>query len=155
MVETIEALVDAGNATAGPPLGPALGPFGLNIMDVIKVINERTQAFEGLKIPIKVMVDPETKEFEIEIGTPPTTALILKELGVEKGPGKNREETIGDLSLEQLRKIVDTKGSSLLGKTKKAAGKEVLGTCQSMGVTVDGKSPREVQRLIDEGKIDI
>jgi len=81
--------------------------------------------------------------------------LILKELSVEKGPGKNREETIGDLSLDQLRKIVDTKGSSLLGKTKEAAGKEVLGTCLSMGVTVDGKNPREVQRLIDEGKINL
>jgi large subunit ribosomal protein L11 len=155
MVETIEALVDAGNATAGPPLGPALGPFGLNIMDVIKVINEKTQAFEGLKIPIKVMVDPETKEFEIEIGTPPTTALILKQLGVEKGPGKNRDEKIGDLSLDQLRTIVETKGVSLLGKNKNAAAKEVLGTCLSMGVTVDGKSPREVQRLIDEGTINL
>ncbi|MCK5561382.1 MAG: 50S ribosomal protein L11 [Thermoplasmata archaeon] len=155
MAETIEALVDAGNATAGPPLGPALGPFGINIMDVIKVINERTQAFQGLKIPVKVIVDPETREFEIEIGTPPTTALILKELGVEKGPGKVRVEKIGDLSVEQLKKIVETKGNALLGKTKASACKEVLGTCLSMGVTVDGKDPREVQKLIDEGKLTI
>ena len=155
MTETIEALVDAGNATAGPPLGPALGPLGINIMDVIKEINDRTQAFQGIKVPVKVIVDPETREFEIEIGTPPTAALILKELGVEKGLGKSRTEKIGDLTVEQLKRIVETKGTSLLGNTTESASKEVLGTCLSMGVTVEGKDPRDVQKLIDQGEFKI
>ena len=73
------------HATAGPPLGPALGPLGINIMNVIKAINDKTKDFEGMKVPVKVIVDTATKDFEITVGTPPTSALIKGELGSEKG----------------------------------------------------------------------
>jgi len=154
MPETIEALVDGGNATAGPPLRPALGPIGINIMDVINEINDKTKAFDGMKVPVKVIVDPKTKSFDIQIGTPPTSILILKELGIEKGSGAQRQEKAGDLTMEQVKRVVAMKEGSLLGGDLKMASKEVLGTCLSMGVTVDGKDPRDIQIFISEGKYD-
>ncbi|HEX17050.1 MAG: 50S ribosomal protein L11 [Thermoplasmata archaeon] len=154
MVETIEVLVEGGKATAGPPLGPALGPLGVNVMQVVNAINEKTKHFEGMKVPVKVMVDPKTKSFEIEVGTPPVTALILKELGIEKGSGNPRENKVGNLTMDQVVKIARMKHGDLLGKDLKRKVKEVIGSCVSMGVTVEGKSPKEVQREIDEGKYD-
>jgi large subunit ribosomal protein L11 len=151
MPETIEALVDGGSATAGPPLGPVLGPLGINIMDVVKVINEKTKAFAGMKVPVKVIVDTTTKSFEISVGTPPTSALILKELGLEKGSSNPRESKIGNLSIEQVKKIAQMKLESLQGSNLVEMAKEIVGTCVSMGVTVEDKDPRDVQKLINEG----
>ena len=85
MAEVIEALVDGGKATPGPPLGPALGPMGVNVVEIVAVINEKTKAFVGMKVPVKLTIDPKTKEFEVSVGTPPTSALILKELGIGSG----------------------------------------------------------------------
>ncbi len=143
--QTVEALVDGGKATAGPPLGPALGPLGLNLNQVISAINEKTKDFDGMKVPIKLIVDSETKDFEVKVGTPPVSALIKKELGIEKG-AQNAEETVGDLTLEQIKKIARIKMENMLSYTEKAAMKEVLGTCVSIGVTVEGKPPKEVQK---------
>jgi large subunit ribosomal protein L11 len=154
MAEVIEALVDGGKATAGPPLGPALGPLGVNIMEVVKAINEKTKAFQGMKVPVKVVVDPNTKSFEISVGTPPTSALIKKELGLEKGSGDARKTKVGNLTLEQVKKISEMKKDSLLGKDIKSRAKEIIGTCQSMGVTVEGKNPKDILKEIDEGKYD-
>ncbi len=154
MAEVIEALVDGGKATAGPPLGPALGPLGVNIMEVVKAINEKTKAFQGMKVPVKVVVDPNTKSFEITVGTPPTSALIKKELGIEKGSGDARKTKVGNLTMEQVKRIADMKKDSLLGKDMKSRVKEVIGTCQSMGITVEGKNPKDILKEIDEGKYD-
>jgi len=76
--KTFSFLVDGGKATGGPPIGPTLGPTGLNILQVINAINDKTKDFEGMKVPVKVIADPETKEFEVEVGVPTTTALIVK-----------------------------------------------------------------------------
>lgn len=156
MVEkkTIEVLVSGGQATAGPPLGPALGPLGVNVLAIVNKINELTKDFSGMKVPVKVTVDPETKEFEIAVGTPTTSALIVSELKIKKGSGKPSTEKVGDLSMEQVVRIAKLKRPQLLAKTLKAAAKEILGSCVSMGVTVDGKDPREVQKEINEGKYD-
>ena len=83
--ETVEILIDGGKATPGPPLGPAIGPLGINMMQVVEQINQKTADFEGMKVPVKVIVDTSTKEFEVTVGTPPTTALIMDELKIEKG----------------------------------------------------------------------
>jgi len=153
--QVIEVLVEGGKATPGPPLGPALGPLGVNVAQVVKAINEATKEFEGMKVPVKVIVDVSTRQFEIEVGLPPTSALILKELGIEKGSSDPKRDKVGDLSLEQVIKIAKIKKQSMLSYTLKNAVKEVLGTCVSMGVTVMGKDPREVQRMIDVGEIEI
>jgi large subunit ribosomal protein L11 len=149
--KTVEALVSGGQATAGPPLGPALGPLGVNVPAIVSKINELTSDFSGVKVPVKVIVDIDTKEFEVEVGTPPTVALIVKELGVEKGSGNPKEEKIGNLTLEQVKKIARIKLGQSYAKTLKSAALEVLGTCVSMGVTVEGKDPKEVQRELREG----
>ncbi|MFO7677946.1 MAG: 50S ribosomal protein L11 [Thermoplasmatota archaeon] len=154
MAETIEALVDGGKASAGPPLGPALGPMGVNIMQVINTINDKTKDFSGMKVPVKVIIDPATKNFEIKVGTPPAASLIINELGVEKGASSPSRHSAGNLSIEQVLKIARMKYDSLLGKDIKNKAKEIIGTCRSMGVTVEGKKPNEIIKAIDKGEFD-
>jgi large subunit ribosomal protein L11 len=150
----VEALVNGGQANAGPPLGPALGPLGVNVLAIVEKINETTKDYSGMKVPVKISVDTESKEFEVSVGTPTTSALIISELGVEKGSGVPNTEKIGDLSLEQAMRIARIKGDDILARDMKAAVNEILGTGVSMGVTVEGKDPREVQKEINEGKHD-
>jgi len=150
----VELLVSGGQATAGPPLGPALGPLGVNVMMIVNKINELTKDYAGMKVPVKVAVDPETKEFEVSVGTPTASALIVSELKIEKGSGTPNTAKVGDLNMEQVLRITKIKHHELLAKNLKVAAKEILGSCVSMGVTVDGKDPREVQKEIDEGKYD-
>jgi len=152
--KVVEALVSGGKATAGPPLGPTLGPLGVNVLAVVNRINELTKQYAGMKVPVKIVVDVETKEFEVEVGIPTTSALIISELGIEKGSSSPKTEKVGNLSMQQVIKIAKIKRPQLLAKTLKAAVKEILGSCVSMGVTVEGKDPKEVQREIDEGKYD-
>jgi len=154
MAETIESLVEGGKATAGPPLGPALGPLGVNIMEIINTINDKTKHFDGMKVPVKVIVDTKTKEFEIKVGTPPASSLILKELGAEKGSGAPSTHKIGNITIDQAIKVAKMKQDNLLGKELKEKTKEIIGTCVSLGVTVEGKKPQEVQKEIDEGTFD-
>jgi len=154
MAETVKALVEGGKASAGPPLGPALGPLGVNIMQIINTINEKTKQFDGMKVPVKVIIDPKTKNFEIEVGTPPATSLILKELGLEKGSGSAGTHKVGNLSVDQAINVAKMKYDNLLGKELKQKTKEVIGSCVSIGITVEGKKPQEIQKAIDEGEYD-
>lgn len=150
--KSVDALIEGGKAKPAPPLGPALSQLGVNMGKVIADINAKTKEYEGMKVPVKITVDLETKEHSIEVGMPPTSALILKELGKDKGSGKAKEEKIGDLSLDKIVKIAEKKKPSLLSKTKTNAVKEILSTCITMGVTVNGKNPKEVQKEIDKGE---
>ncbi len=152
--KTISALVEGGKATAGPPIGPALGPLGINAGKVVAEINEKTKAFAGTTVPVKIIVNTKTKEFRIEVGTPPTSSMIKKELDIKKGSGKAGEVKVGSLKIDQVIKIANAKESAFLAKDKKGMVKEVLGTCVSMGVLVDEKDPREVIKEVDEGKYD-
>jgi large subunit ribosomal protein L11 len=149
--KVVELLVSGGQATAGPPLGPALGPLGLNILLVVNKINELTRDYAGMKVPVKVAVDVENKEFEVTVGTPTAAALVVSELKVEKGSGTPHNVKIGNLSMDQVVRIAKIKRAELLAGDLKSASKEILGTCVSMGVTVEGKDPREVQKEIDAG----
>ncbi len=150
----VEALLSGGEATAGPPLGPALGPLGVNVLQIVNRINELTSGYSGMKVPVKVIVDIETKTFEVEIGTPTTSALIVKELGIEKGSGNPKAEKAGNLTVEQVVKIARMKLPGSYALSDNSAAKEVLGSCISMGITVDGRDPREIQKEISEGKWD-
>lgn len=152
--EEIEALVEGGQASAGPPLGPALGPLGINVGEVVSEINKETAEYEGMTIPVKVIVEEESGEFEIEVGSPPTAALIRNKLNIDKGAGSKEEAPVGDLSLSEALDIAKKKEGSILAKNNKKAVKEVIGTCVSMGISVEGKDPREVQHEIEEGKYD-
>ncbi|MBM4240792.1 MAG: 50S ribosomal protein L11 [Euryarchaeota archaeon] len=152
--ETVKILIEGGKATPGPPLGPAIGPLGLNMMQVVEAINTKTADFEGMKVPVKIIIDLDRKDFEVEVGTPPTTALIMEELNIEKGSQDPGLDKIADLSMEKALKIAKMKFGTLLSNDHKNAAKEVIGTCVSMGITVNGKDPREVQNDIDEGVYD-
>ena len=152
--ERLEQLVQGGKASAAPPLGPALGPMGVNIGEVIAAINEKTKAFEGMQVPIVLTVDTETKTFEIEVGTPPATALIKKEAKIQKGSGSPAKEKVADLRIEQIIKIAKMKEDGLLGATLKEKAKEVIGTCVSMGVMVEQVDAKDAIGLVNEGKFD-
>jgi len=150
--KSVELLVSGGRAAAGPPLGPALGPLGVNVLAIVNKINDLTKDYSGMKVPVKVFVDTETKEFEVIVGTPTASALIVSELKIEKGSATPNTQKVGNLSIEQLKNIAKLKHAQLLAIDLKAATKEILGTCVSMGVTVENKDPREVQKEIGEGK---
>jgi large subunit ribosomal protein L11 len=150
--EIVEIVVDGGKATGGPPLGPKIGPLGLNINEIVKAINEATEGFTGMKIPVKVIVDPQTKKYEIEIGTPSTSALVKKEIGLETGTKDG--SFVSNLPFDALVKIAKMKKSALLANDIKAAAKEVIGTCKTLGVTIEGKSPKDMTKEIDAGTYD-
>ncbi len=152
--ETVEALIEGGKASAAPPLGPALGPLGVNIGQVIAEINKKTDSFKGMQVPIKVEVDKSSKEFTVSVGTPPTSALIKKEASIQKGSGKPHAEKVADLAIEQIIKISKMKDDDLHGKTPKARVKEVIGTCNSMGVLVEGKPAVDALKDVDAGTYD-
>jgi len=153
---TIPAIVEGGKANAGPPLGPALGPLGVNIGGIIDEINKKTKDFAGLKIPVKVIVDKATKKFEIEVGSPSTGELLKKEAGVEKGKkgGADDPKIVGNLTFEQAVKVARMKTDGSLVRDLKNGVKEVLGTCVSLGITIDGKDGRAVIAEVGEGKHD-
>jgi len=150
----IAGLIEGGKASGGPPLGPALGPLGVNINAIVAEINDKTKQFAGIKIPVKVIVDPITKEYKIEVGAPPTSALILKELGLSTG-AKTKEETIGSITIEQLKKIAQAKEAKMYGNTMAARVKQIIGTCKSMGVKVEGEDPRVAIAKINKGEIKV
>jgi len=150
----ISVLIEGGKATAAAPLGPALGPMGINIGEVVNQINEKTKGFAGMKVPVKVIIDSGTKEFEIEVGSPPTSALVKKEAGIDKAAGNPKTDVAGNLSIDQVKKIAEMKLDNLTSQDLKAAVKEVVGACDSMGITIDGKKARQVQKEIKEGKYD-
>ncbi len=152
--KTVEALIDGGKATAGPPLGPAMGPLGVNVLQIVNKINELTKSYAGMRVPVKIVIDVETKSFEVEVGTPTTSALIVKELEIEKGSGQPGTEEVGDLTKEQIVNIAQAKLTDSFAKSLKSMVNEVLGTCVSMGVTVEGSEPREMQKQVNNGEWD-
>lgn len=153
--EVIKALVDGGKASPGPPLGPKLGPLGINVGKLIDDINRATKEFEGIKVPVEIIVDTETKKWEIKVGSPPTSQLLLKEIKIEKGSGSAwKEGSVGDVPREVIIKIAKIKQKDIGAKSLKSAIKCILGTCLSCGLTVEGKNPKEIQKEIEEGKWD-
>jgi len=154
MVQVVEVLIPGGKASPGPPLGPAIGPLGLNVKQVVDKINEATKEYEGLNVPVKIIVH-EDRTFEIEVGIPPVSALIKRELGIEKGSSNPGKEFIGDLKLDQLLKIARMKKEQSISYSLKGVVKEVIGTCISMGIKIEGKDPRDFLRDLEEGKVEL
>ncbi len=155
MVEkTFNFIVSGGEATGGPPIGPALGPLGVNIMAIVNKINEQTAEYRGVKVPVDVTVDTDTKAFKVKVGMLSTYALITQALGIQKGSQTPNTSFVGDLTFDQLVDIARRKREGLFASSLKAAVREILGSCQSMGVTIDGKPVNEVQALVGSGEYD-
>lgn len=156
MAQSVSTMVEGGKATTGPPIGPALGPLGLNLGQIIKEINEKTKAFDGMQVPVTVTVtNPDTKTYEIDVGIPPTSALLKKEIGIAKGASMRKEAIAGNATIDQVKKVAEAKIEKMMSEDLKAAVLEVLGTCVSLGVNVEGKHPKEIQTLIKNGQMEI
>lgn len=142
MAKKIEAYVKlqvpAGQANPSPPVGPALGQHGLNIMDFCKAFNAKTQSVEqGLPIPVVITVFQD-KSFTFETKTPPAAVLIRKAAGIPKGSGRPNTEKVGKVTRAQLEEIVKTKDPDLTAADMDAAVRTISGTARSMGIEVEG-----------------
>ena len=152
--KSVAALVSGGEASAGPPLGPALGPLGVNVLQVVNMINDKTKDFPGMKVPVKVEIDPETKRFTVEVGIPPAAALIAKEANILKGSGTAGINYAGSITMASAIKIAKMKIESSYAKDIKGVVKEVIGSCMSAGVKVEDKTAKEVYSDISAKKYD-
>ena len=152
--KAINVLVTGGEATAGPPLGPALGPLGVNVLGIVNEINKQTSDFKGMRVPVKVEVDTDTKQFVISVGTPTTSALIAKESGIPKGSSKPNLDFVGDMNMDKVVSIAKNKIAGSYAASVKTAAKEVVGSCVSMGVKIEGKDARELMKEIEAGTWD-
>jgi len=153
MADSIEVLVPGGQADPGPPLGPELGPTPVDVQSVVQEINDQTAAFDGTEVPVTVDYEDDGS-FEIEVGVPPTAELIKDEAGFDTGSGAPHEEFVADLSVDQVVQIAEQKQTDLLSYDLENAAKEIVGTCTSLGVTIEGENPREFKQRIDSGEYD-
>ena len=152
--QTISSLVTGGEASAGPPLGPALGPLGVNSIEVISKINEKTGDYKGMKVPVTVTVDTDTKEWDIEVGIPSASALVLKEANIQKGSGTSGTEWVADIGMYAVVKVANVKLETSYASEIKSVAKQIIGTCQCLGIKVEGKTPKEITVEVNDGKWD-
>ena len=153
MAGTIEVLVPGGQANPGPPLGPELGPTPVDVQAVVQEINDQTAAFDGTEVPVTVTYEDDGS-FEIDVGVPPTAALVKDEAGFETGSGRPQSDFVADLSIDEVAQIAEQKLPDLLAYDLKGAAKEVVGTCVTLGVTIEGENAREFKAKIDAGEYD-
>ena len=131
----IKLQIEAGKATPAPPVGPALGQKGVNIMAFTKEFNERTKNQMGMIIPVVITVYAD-RSFSFITKTPPTPTLILKTLGIEKGSGVPNKDKVATITKAQVKEIAERKMPDLTANTIEAAMSQVAGTCRSMGIVV-------------------
>ena len=131
----VKVQLQAGQATPAPPVGTALGPHGVNIMDFCKQYNAATESQRGNVIPVEITIY-EDRSFSFVTKTPPAAQLILKAAGVEKGSGEPHKTKVGSVTRDQIREIATTKMPDLNAKDLDAAEKIVAGTARSMGIDV-------------------
>ena len=153
MADSIEVLVPGGEANPGPPLGPELGPTPVDVQAVVQDINEETAAFDGTEVPVTVSYEDDGS-FDIEVGVPPTAELVKDEGGFDTGSGEPQEEFVADLDVDQVIQIAEQKQSDLLSYDLRNAAKEIVGTCTSLGVTIEGEDPREFKQRLERGEYD-
>lgn len=137
IIGQIKLQIKAGQANPSPPVGPALGQHGVNIMEFCKAFNARTQDQQGMVIPVVITVFAD-RSFDFITKTPPASILILKELGKQSGSGVPNRDKIGTLTWDQVKKIAEIKMPDLNTDDIEAAAHTVAGTCRSMGVDVEG-----------------
>ena len=133
----VKVALNAGSATPAPPVGTALGPHGVNIMDFVKQYNAATEAMRGTVIPVEITIY-EDRTFTFITKTPPAAELIKKAAGLKSGASNPSKETVGKITRDQVREIATTKLPYLNANDVDAAMKIVEGTARSMGVTVEG-----------------
>jgi large subunit ribosomal protein L11 len=133
----IKLQIKAGLATPAPPVGPALGQHGVNIMEFCKAYNAATESQRGDIVPVEIKVY-EDRSFDFTLKTPPAARLLLKAAGVDKGSGEPHVKKVATVTMEQVRQIAQTKLSDLNATDLDQATKIIAGTARSMGITVSG-----------------
>jgi large subunit ribosomal protein L11 len=133
IMTSIKLQIPAGQANPAPPVGPALGQHGLNIMDFCKMFNDKTKDQMGMIIPVVITVYQD-RSFTFITKTPPAAVLLRKAAGIEKGSGEPNREKVGKVTLDQVREIAELKAPDLNAHDTEAAMKMVLGTARSMGI---------------------
>ncbi len=150
----VKLIVDGGKMAPGPAVAQQLGPMGINIGKVISDVNEATKGFLGMKVPVELDVDPKTKTYKIKVSSPPVAELIKKEISAEKGSGEAEKFKVGNISFERIVSIAKTKMPNLLAKDLRSAIRLIVGTCVSLGVLIDSKNAKEVEKDILSGVYD-
>lgn len=148
----VKMIVEGGAMKPGPAVAQQLGPLGINIGKVISDVNTATSGFKGMNVPVEVDVNAKTKTFNVKVFSPSVAELIKKELKLEKGSGEAGSFKVANISIERVISIANTKLPSLLAKDLKAAVKLVVGTCVSLGIIIDNKNAKEIEKDIDAGK---
>ncbi|MFC0439392.1 50S ribosomal protein L11 [Kutzneria buriramensis] len=133
----IKLQIKAGLANPAPPVGPALGQHGVNIMEFCKAYNAATESQRGTVVPVEISVY-EDRSFDFKLKTPPAAKLLLKAAGVEKGSGEPHKTKVAKVSWDQVREIAQTKMTDLNADDLDQAAKIIAGTARSMGITVEG-----------------
>ncbi len=131
----IKLQIQAGQANPAPPVGPALGQHGVNIMEFCKAYNAATESQRGNVVPVEISVY-EDRSFDFKLKTPPAAKLLLKAAGLDKGSGTPHTTKVGSVTTAQLREIAETKKTDLNANDVDAAAKIIAGTARSMGITV-------------------
>jgi len=137
LAAVIKLQIKAGLANPAPPVGPALGQHGVNIMEFCKAYNAATESQRGTVVPVEISVY-EDRSFDFKLKTPPAAKLLLKAAGVEKGSGEPHKTKVAKVSWDQVREIAQTKMSDLNADDVDQAAKIIAGTARSMGITVEG-----------------
>lgn len=150
----IKLLVDGGAMKPGPALSQKMGPLGMNMGKIISDINKATHEFNGMKVPVTLDINTKTKDFKVIVSTPPTSALLKKEISLEKGSQQPNKIKMGNLAIEQVIKIAKIKEKDMMVNGLKESVKNVLGTCISLGLLVESKDPREILREIEQSSYD-
>ena len=147
-------MIEGGKATTNPAMAQTLGPLKMDMQQILKDINEKTETYKGLKVPVELDVDEKDKTYEITVRSPPAAELIKNALGIKRGSGEPEKRKEGNIAIEQLIKIAKMKSESLFTTDLKAGIKAVAGTCNSLGVLVEGTESRAFNIALDEGKFD-
>jgi len=150
----VKLIVEGGAMKPGPAVAQQLGPAGINLGKVIQEVNAATSGFKGVKVPVEVDANPKTKQFTIKVFSPPVSELIKKEIGVEKGSGMPHDIKIGNLAIEQVISIAQTKLPNMLARDLRAAVRLVVGSSVSLGVMIEDKSAKDIMKDIDSGLFD-
>ena len=150
----IKLIVEGGNMKPGPAIAQKLGPLGINVGKIISQVNAETASFKGMKVPAVLDINTKTKEVKVSVLTPPTSELLKREIGVEKGSGKPNMFKVGNIAFEKIIAIAKTKSESFLAKDFKSAVKTVVGNCGSLGLLIDSKDAKEITSEINKGVYD-
>ena len=150
----IKLLVEGGDMKPGPAIGQKLGPLGINIGKVISDVNSSTSSFKGMQVPVELDINPKSKSFKVSVKSPSVAVLLKKKLALDKASGSAKKIKVGNLSIEEIIDVAKTKHADMLEKDFKSAVKSVIGTCQSLGILVESKDAKDVEKDIDTGKYD-